>query len=72
MDKRISRAGCGYSRSGRGAKGEWRAAGEQEVLFRLPNETIAVIDELKQRLGLRNRGQVLVQLVEQREEAAQQ
>ena len=47
------------------------AAGEQEVLFRLPNETIAVIDELKQRLGLRNRGQVLVQLVEQRGEAAQ-
>ena len=48
------------------------AAGEQEVLFRLPNETIAVIDELKQRLGLRNRGQVLVQLVEQRGEATQQ
>jgi hypothetical protein len=48
------------------------AAGEQEVLFRLPNETVAVIDELKQRLGLRNRGQVLVQLVEQRRETAQQ
>jgi hypothetical protein len=42
------------------------AAGEQEVLFKLPNETVAVIDELKQRLGLRNRGQVLVQLIQQR------
>jgi hypothetical protein len=48
------------------------AAGEQEVLFKLPNETVAVIDELKQRLGLRNRGQVLVQLIGQRGELTQQ
>ena len=40
------------------------AAGEQEVLFRLPNETVALIDEFKQRQGLRNRGQVLEQLNE--------
>jgi hypothetical protein len=38
------------------------AAGEQEVLFRLSNATVALIDELKQRHGLRNRGQVLEQL----------
>ena len=38
------------------------AAGEQEVLFRLSNKTVAWIDELKQNLGLRNRGQVLEQL----------
>jgi hypothetical protein len=48
------------------------AAGEQEVLVRLSSETVAVIDELKQRLGLRNRGQVLEQLFEQRREAVQQ
>jgi hypothetical protein len=57
------------------------AAGEQEVLFRLSNETVALIDELKERHGLRNRGQVLeyehsaremLKLIEQRREAAQQ
>jgi hypothetical protein len=48
------------------------AAGEQEVLFRLPNATIALIDELKQRQGLRNRGQALLQLIEQRREVTQQ
>jgi Ribbon-helix-helix protein, copG family len=48
------------------------AAGEQEVLVRLSSKTVAVIDELKQRLGLRNRGQVVEQLFEQRREAAQQ
>jgi len=48
------------------------AAGEQEVLFRLPNETVAFIDELKQRYGLRNRGQALLQLIEQGRAAAQQ
>jgi hypothetical protein len=56
-------------------------AGEKEVMFRLSNETIALIDEIKQRRGLRNRGQVLEQphsarellkLVEQRREAAEQ
>ena len=34
------------------------AAGKQEVLLRLSNETVALIDELKERQGLRNRGQV--------------
>jgi hypothetical protein len=48
------------------------AAGEQEVLFRLPNETVAFIDELKQRHGLRNRGQALLQLIERGREVAQQ
>ena len=47
------------------------AAGEQEVLFRLSNATVALIDELKQRHGLRNRGQVLEQLFGQRREVAQ-
>jgi hypothetical protein len=57
------------------------AAGEHEVIFRLSNETLALIDELKQRHRLRNRGQVLehehsarelLKLFEQRREAAQQ
>jgi hypothetical protein len=57
------------------------AAGEQEVLFRLSNETVALIDQLKKRHGLRNRGQVieyensareLLKLFEQRREVAQQ
>ncbi|MBV8478018.1 MAG: hypothetical protein JOZ36_15250 [Acidobacteria bacterium] len=56
-------------------------AGEQEVLFRLSNETIALIDDIKTRRGLRNRGQVLehensarelLKLFEQRRQAAQQ
>jgi hypothetical protein len=48
------------------------AAGEQEVLFRLPNTTVALIDELKQRHGLRNRGQALLQLIERGRGVTQQ
>jgi hypothetical protein len=48
------------------------AAGEKEVMFKVSNETVALIDELKQRLGLRNRGQVLEQHFRNRREAAQQ
>jgi hypothetical protein len=48
------------------------AAGEQEVLFRLKNQTLAIIDEIKEHQGLRNRGQVLEQLIELRRSIAQQ
>jgi hypothetical protein len=48
------------------------AAGEQEVLLRLSNETVRFIDELKETLGLPNRGQVVEQFIGQRREAAQQ
>jgi hypothetical protein len=48
------------------------AAGEQEIMLKLPNETVALLDELKQRHGLRNRGQALVKLIEWGREAAQQ
>jgi hypothetical protein len=34
-------------------------AGEREVIFRLKGQTIAIIDEIKEREGLSNRGQVL-------------
>jgi len=49
-----------------------RAAGGEEVLFQLPRETIALLDELKQRQGLRNRSQALLQLIEQGRATAQQ
>ncbi len=49
-----------------------RAAGGAEVLFQLPRETIALIDDLKQRRGLRSRSQALLQLIEQGKAATQQ
>lgn len=42
-----------------------RDAGVEEVLFQLPNHAVAVIDALKERQGLRNRSQALLQLIEQ-------
>ena len=36
------------------------ATGEQEVLFKLPIAMVAMLDELKQRQGLRNRSQALL------------
>lgn len=56
-------------------------AGEKEVWLRLSNETISLIDEIKERHGLRNRGQVieheisareLLKLFEQRRQANQE
>ena len=41
-----------------------RAAGGEEVLFQLPRETIALLDDLKERQGLRNRSLALMQLIE--------
>jgi hypothetical protein len=41
-----------------------RAAGAAEVLFELPRETIAMIDDLKKRQGLPNRSQALLQIIE--------
>jgi Ribbon-helix-helix protein, copG family len=41
-----------------------RAAGGEEVLFQLPRETVALLDELKERQGLRSRSQALMQLIE--------
>jgi hypothetical protein len=48
------------------------AAGDQEVLFKLPQQTVAMLDALKERQGLRNRSQALLQLIEQGRAAAQQ
>ena len=49
-----------------------RAAGNEEVLFQLPRTTLAMLDELKQRYGLRSRSQALLQLIEQGRQATQQ
>jgi metal-responsive CopG/Arc/MetJ family transcriptional regulator len=42
------------------------AAGNREVTLTLPCEAVAVLDELKERHGLRNRSQALLQLIEQK------
>lgn len=47
------------------------ASGGQEVLFQLPRETVALLDDLKQRQGLRNRSQALLQLIEEKGATAQ-
>ena len=44
-----------------------RAAGSEEVLLQLPRATVAMLDAIKERHGLRNRSQALLQLIEQRE-----
>ena len=46
-------------------------AGGQEVLFQLPRTTVAMLDEIKERHGLRNRSQALLQLIEQGRTTAQ-
>jgi len=41
------------------------AQGQHQIVAALPRETIAFLDEFKQRQGLRNRSQALLQLIEQ-------
>ena len=43
--------------------------GGHQVVVDLPRETVAFIDELKERAGLRNRSQALLQLIERGREA---
>ena len=47
-----------------------RAAGGEDVLFGLPSEVVT-FDPLKERQGLRNRRQALLQLLEQRRATTQ-
>lgn len=49
-----------------------RAAGVTEVLFQLPDEMLARIDEIKEREGLRSRSLALLQLIERGREATRQ
>ena len=48
------------------------AQGQHQLVVALPRETVALIDELKQRRGLRNRSQVLIELIQQGREVTQQ
>ena len=48
------------------------AKGRLQFIADLPRETVAFLDELKERHGLRNRGQVLEQLIEKGRTAAHQ
>jgi hypothetical protein len=49
-----------------------RAAGVEQVLFEMPTEMREFLDEIKERHGLSNRSQALLQLIELGREAAQQ
>jgi hypothetical protein len=48
-----------------------RASGGEEVLFKLPRQTVAMLDEVKERYGLRNRSQALLQLIGEKGASAQ-
>ena len=48
------------------------AEGQHQFIAALPRETVAFLDEFKQRQGLRSRSQALLQLIEQGRAAAQQ
>jgi hypothetical protein len=48
-----------------------REAGGQEVLFQLPNEMVALIDDIKKRQRLQSRSVALLQLIERGMEATQ-
>jgi hypothetical protein len=43
-----------------------RAAGGESMLFGLPSKIVTLLDTLKERQGLRNRRQALLQPIEQR------
>ena len=49
---------------GRAYRRRIAARGRLQFIADLPRETVAYLDELKERQGLRNRGQVLEQLIE--------
>ena len=49
-----------------------REHGIVEVLFQLPDHAVGIVDEHKQRQGLRNRSQALLQLIERGRATAQQ
>ena len=48
------------------------ADGRHQLVVALPTETVALIDTLKQRQGLRNRSQALLQIIELGRDAIRQ
>jgi hypothetical protein len=47
-------------------------AGNKEVTLHLPGEAVNYLDDLKERHGLQNRSQALLQLIERGREVTQQ
>jgi len=47
------------------------AVGNREVTLNLPCDAVALLDEIKDRHGLRSRSQALLQLIEQKGGSAQ-
>ncbi len=70
----MSEAVQGSQEDGRGIRyrRRLREHGAREVIFQLPDETVALIDEIKTRHGLRSRSLALLQLIERGREAIQQ
>jgi hypothetical protein len=48
------------------------ANGNHQLILALPRETVAMLDEIKERQGLRNRSQAVLQLIERGRQVAQQ
>ena len=48
------------------------ANGNHQLVVALPRETVALLDEIKERRGLRNRSQVLLQLIERGKQTDQE
>jgi hypothetical protein len=48
------------------------AKGNHQLVVALPRETVALLDEIKERQGLRSRSQAVLQLIEQGRGVAQQ
>jgi Ribbon-helix-helix protein, copG family len=48
------------------------ANGNHQLIVALPRETVALLDEIKERQGLRNRSQAVLQLIERGREITQQ
>jgi len=48
------------------------ANGNHQLVVALPRATVALLDEIKERQGLRNRSQAVLQLIERGRNAAQQ
>ena len=48
------------------------ASGNHQLIVALPRETVALLDQIKERQGLRNRSQAVLQLIERGRDTAQQ
>jgi hypothetical protein len=48
------------------------ANGNHQLVVALPRETVALLDQIKERQGLRNRSQAVLQLIERGRQVAQQ